>query len=372
MSKQQQRHLLIVGASGVIGSGAVKHFSGRPGWQVTAVSRRRPIVGDDSVFTHVVVDLSDRDACAAAVAKMPPVTEMIYAAVAETPGLVAGWFDTELMEANGRMFANILDPVAAGGSLRHLSLLQGVKAYGALHHPIEVPAREDRPRDDHANFYWLHEDHARLRASEAGFALTIFRPPVLLGSAPGAAMNPVAAIGAYAALCRELGRPLAYFGDADSLLEVIDTGLLAEGFEWAAISPAAVNQIFNITNGDLLAIGHAWPEIASSLGLSSEGEPPPNLVDFFAQEDSQAAWGRLVARHGLRVPTLSALLGQSHHYADLLFGARVAKRSMPTLLSTVKIRQAGFGACRDSVASLRYWLRRMVDLRLLPPFGEHT
>jgi hypothetical protein len=182
-------------------------------------------------------------------------------------------------------------------------------------------------------------------------------------------MNPVAAIGAYAALCRELGRPFAFPGATASLWEVVDTSLLAEAFEWAATSPAAANQTFNITNGDVLVLKHAWPEIAAALGLVSEVGPPQSLAAFFAQEDSQAAWGRLVERHGLRA-TLPALLGESHHYVDLLLGARIAETSPPVLLSTIKIRQAGFGACRDSIASLRYWLRRMVDLRLLPPFGE--
>jgi nucleoside-diphosphate-sugar epimerase len=363
------RHLLVVGASGVIGAGAVEHFA-RTGWRVTALSRRPPIVGADCAFEHLGVDLADERTCAAAVAAMPPVTHLVYAAVSEAPGLVTGWRDQALIDANGRMFANILDPLATAGALRHVCLLQGTKAYGAHRHPVEVPCREDCPRDDHPNFYWLHEDHARRRAAEHGFGFTIFRPQVLFGAAPGAAMNPVAAIGAYAALTRELGRPFACPGDSHALMEVVDTGLIAEAFDWAMAAPAARDRTFNLTNGDVLVLSHAWPHLAAVLGLAADGEAPASLAAFFAEAETQAAWARLVAQHGLRIADLPALLGESHHYLDLLVGARIAAKSVPVLLSTIRIRQAGFPACRDSLGSLVHWLGRMIELKLLPPMGD--
>ena len=363
------RHVLIVGASGVIGAGALEAFA-RAGWPVTALSRRRPIVAVDCAFAHVAADLDDPAACAALVATLPPVTHLVYAAVAEAPGLVSGWRDADLIARNGRMFANILDPLAARGGLAHVSLLQGTKAYGAHHHAVEVPAREDRPRDDHPNFYWLHEDHARRRGAEHGFGFTIWRPQVLLGHAPGAAMNPVAPIGAYAALCRDLGRPFAYPGAVNALWELVDTGLLAEAMLWAAEAPAARDRIFNITNGDVFVPGHAWPHLAAALGLEAGDPQPLSLAAFFAEPDVQAAWARLVARHDLRVAALPALLGESHHYADLLLGSRIADKAVPVLLSTIKLRHAGFGGCRDSSQSLLHWIGRMAELHLLPPLGD--
>jgi nucleoside-diphosphate-sugar epimerase len=363
-------HILIAGASGVIGTAAIEHFAALPGWQVTGLSRRLPIVAENTAFNHIPVDLDDNAACAAAVASLSPVTHLIYAAVAEAPGLVSGWFDPQLMERNRQMLANLLDPLAAAKHLRHVSLLQGTKAYGVHLHPATLPCRERQPRDNHPNFYWLHEDHVRKRAGDTGFAFTIFRPQVLAGSAPGAVMNPVAALGAYAALTSELGLPFTYPGTDDKMLEMVDAGLLAEAMAWAAASPAAANQIFNITNGDVQVLSHDWPELAAALGLTAGGEPPASLANFFAEARVQEAWARLVARHGLRVPTLAALLGESHHYVDLLLSPNVAERPLPTLVSTVKIRQAGFGACRDSLGSLLHWLQRMVSLKLLPAFDK--
>lgn len=362
-------HVLIAGASGVVGAGAVEHFGTLPGWRVTGLSRRVPVVGDGAVFQHISVDLDDRAACAAAVAALPPVTQLIYAAVAEAPGLVDGWYDQELITRNGRMFANLLDPLAATGNLRHASLLQGTKAYGGHHHAVDLPCRERQPRDEHPNFYWLHEDHLRLRAAEAGFAFTVFRPQVLLGAAAGVAMNPVAALGAYAALTAELCLPFAFPGKDEAMWEMVDTGLLAEALAWAAEASLAAGQVFNVTNGDVMVLAHDWPHLATALGLESGGLPPVSLAAFFAEARTQQAWARLAARHGLRVPALPALLGESHHYLDLLLSPRLAARPLPMLLSTIKLRKAGFGACRDSLDSLLHWLARMVDLKLLPPLG---
>ena len=67
-------------------------------------------------------------------------------------------------DTNLTMLRNLLDAAArARRRLRHVSLLQGTKAYGAHLHPIPVPARERCPRDPHDNFYWLQEDHVRER-----------------------------------------------------------------------------------------------------------------------------------------------------------------------------------------------------------------
>lgn len=138
-------------------------------------------------------------------------------------------------------------------------------------------------------------------------------------------------------------------------------------FFWAATNHAAAGQTYNIANGDVFVLRHAWPAIVAAVGGAPGGDPPSTLAAFFAEPDSAAAWARLVERHGLRVPLLPALLGQSHHYVDLLTSSRVADKSLPVLLSTIKLRQAGFAACRDSTGTLLHWLGRMADLELLPP-----
>ncbi len=358
--------MLVAGASGVIGLAAVDHFARVPGWQVTALSRRVPCTAPGADFRHVSADLRNADDCARLAGSLPPVTHLIYAAVSEAPGLVTGWRDDALIAENGRMLRDLLTPLAQAGSLRHVSILQGGKAYGAHVHPVTVPLRESEPRDNHANFYWLHDDTTRELAARHGFAFTIWRPQILLGKAPGAAMNPVAAIGAYAALCKELGRAFALPGESEALWEMVDADLFAEALAWAAISPQAAGETFNITNGDVFVLRHAWPKLTSALGLEYESAPPESFAAFFASAQCQQAWQRIAERENLVSANLDDLLGQSHHYLDLLTGRRIADKESPMLVSTIKLRKAGFAPCEDSLTSLLRQLANMADLKLLP------
>ena len=361
------RHLLVAGASGVIGAAAVEHFAQLPGWRVTALSRRRPVVAEGTAFAHVAVDLRDAGACEEAVAGIGPVTHLVYAAVAEARGLAAGWRDPATIADNGAMFANLLGPLARAGALHHVNLLQGAKAYGAHVHAVTVPCREDGPRDDHPNFYWLHEDLLRDAAAEGGFDFTIWRPQVLLGWAPGAAMNPVAAIGAFAALCRARGQPFALQGESEALWEVVDAALLARAMAWATDSPWAAGETFNLTNGDVFVLRHAWQDLAQRMGLRVDGASGAGFHSLFNDPQAQADWAGIAAQHGLVEPSLAALVGQSDCYLDLLLASRIAAKVSPVLLSTIKLRQAGFTDCTDSFAALVSNLERMVELRLLPP-----
>ena len=152
--------VLVAGASGVVGYSAVKHFAAVPGCEVVGLSRRLPIDLDGAGTTLVSVDLNDADAARAVVSEHRDVTHLVYAALFEKPGLVAGWRERDQMETNLRMFANLLDPlVAEADGLRHVTLLQGTKAYGGHVATVPIPSRERTPRHAHENFYFLQEDH---------------------------------------------------------------------------------------------------------------------------------------------------------------------------------------------------------------------
>jgi len=358
--------VLIAGATGVVGESAVSRFAGE-GWDVIAVSRRTPEPTPSGAFRHLAVDLTDPVACRDAFAGLSEVTHVVYAALYEKPGLVAGWRETDQMEINLSMLTNLMEPLAdAAPGLRHVTLLQGTKAYGAhVRDRIPIPARERAPRDPHDNFYWLQEDYLKAKAAERGFAWTIFRPQIIVAAAWGAAMNPLLALGAYAAIRREQGLAFAYPGGAPHVMEMVDPRLLAEAFEWAAQAPAAINETFNVTNGDVYAWPEVWPALADAFGLQSGPDEPMRLSEFLPAHAE--IWDRVVARHGLRPLGLLPFLGESHHYADLLLRPGVDALSLPILVSTVKLRQAGFGRCYDTEDTLRHWLGVMVERRLLPP-----
>ena len=357
--------VLIAGATGLVGEAAIAQFAGS-GWDVVAVSRRAPEPVKAKSFHHLPVDLTDADACRRAFGRLSGVTHVVYAALYEKPGLIAGWRERDQMETNLSMLQNLMDPLTRAGSrLQHVTLLQGTKAYGAHIKPkIPIPAREAAPRDDHENFYWLQEDYLRAKAKAGGFSWTIFRPQIIVGAAWGAAMNPLLAIAAYAVIRREQGRPFSYPGGAPHVMELVDPRLLGEAFQWAATTPAAANETFNITNGDVYAWSEVWPELAAIFGLEQGPDEPMELARFLPEHAE--IWDQVVARHDLRKLELLQFLGESHHYIDALLRAGVDAISLPILVSTVKLRQAGFARCYDSEDTLRHWLGVMAERRLIP------
>jgi nucleoside-diphosphate-sugar epimerase len=293
------------------------------------------------------------------------VTHVVYAAVFEKPGLVQGWFERDQMETNLVMLRNLVDPVRRSATgLRHVSLLQGTKAYGAHLHPIPVPARERAPRDPHENFYWLHEDHVREAAAADGWTFTIWRPQLIVGPTHGVVMNLPPVIGAYAALCREEGRPFGFPGGASWVWEAVDTRLVADAMVWAADAPSAAGETFNLTNGEVFEWRNLWPAFAEELGVDVGPDDPTSLAQLLPAK--AAVWDRIVERHHLRRLPIAELLGESHHYADVCFAHGAAAPPPPTFLSTVKVKQAGFTATYDTEASFRHWFRVLVERRILP------
>ena len=208
---RKKHTILIVGASGVVGAAALNHFASLPDWNVIALSRR--FVNLPFLAQHISVDLTDRQACVQAAASLSEVTHIFYAALYELPELVAGWQDPTQMAVNEAMLRNLLDalePVAK--RLRHITLMQGTKAYGGHVEPARVPAKEHWPRHPHKNFYWLQEDLLRERQPKAAWTFTILRPQIVFGYSVFSPMNIVAAIGAYAVIQREQGLPLSFPG----------------------------------------------------------------------------------------------------------------------------------------------------------------
>ena len=358
--------ILIAGASGVVGHAALEHFARLPDWDVVAVSRRVPSLPAGFRGRHLALDLTDAAACRQALAALPPITHVAYAALFEKPGLVRGWREDDQMQTNLAMLRHLLEPITGPGHrLRHVSILQGTKAYGVHLRPVAVPAREDQPRDDHANFYWLQEDHVRALAQRAGFSFTFFRPQLIFGDALGVAMNLIPILGVYAAVCQAQGLPFAYPGGPSNILEATDARLLARALAWAAQAPAAQGQTFNITNGDVFVWRHVWPALADALGVAVGPDEPREMARFLPSQ--AAVWEAVVRRHGLHAPGLETLLGESHHYADFCFGARARQAPPPVIVSTIKLRQAGFADCIDTERMFRDWFDILREQRLLPP-----
>jgi nucleoside-diphosphate-sugar epimerase len=253
-------------------------------------------------------------------------------------------------------------------SLEHVTLLQGTKAYGAHVQPIEIPARENRSElHTQANFYWHQENYLREKQRGKSWSWTIFRPQIIFGGAIGAAMNLIPAIGAWAALRKEEGLPLPFPGGGSTILEAVDADLLARAIAWAGEAPAAHNEIFNVTNGDVFVWRNIWPAIAEALGMAPAAAKPESMAQALGNEEAAAGWDKIRAKYELRSPALRDFLGRSDQYADFCFAYGLQGAGGAAIVSTIKLRQAGFHDVIDTEEMFRRWFRWFRDRSLLPP-----
>lgn len=354
--------IVIAGASGVVGAAAVEHFAALPDWQVLALSRRPSPLPER--VRHVPLDLADAAACASAASSLSEVTHVLFAALYELPDLVAGWRDPRQMAVNEAMLRNLLDALQTSAKgLRHITLMQGTKAYGGHVEPAPVPAKERAPRHHHENFYWLQEDLLRQRQPQAAWTFTVLRPQLVFGYAIGSPMNIIASIGAYAAVQRELGQPLKFPGGGRYINAASDSRLIAGAAEFAATHEVASNETYNVLNGDMLVWQDLWGSIAQRFGMAVGAAEPMALTT--AMPECEAVWQRIVARHALRPLTLQQLIGSSWQFTDRALAHGLASPA-DSVLSGIKLRQHGFADCLDTEDSIHHWLARMQTERLLP------
>jgi nucleoside-diphosphate-sugar epimerase len=356
--------VLVVGASGLVGYAAMKHFASDPACEVLAVSRRRP----DETFgaRYIAADLTDAQSSCEVFGGLGEVTHVIYAALHEKPALVEGWRDAEQIAVNDRMLRNLMEPLERSArGLTHVSLLQGTKAYGVHVRPMKIPAREGRSdMRGLPNFYWNQEEYLREKQRGKSWCFSIFRPVLIVGYSHGSAMNVIPAIGVYAAMLKEAGQPLHYPGGPPRVGQAVDADLLARCMAWAGDATAARNETFNVANGDVYCWHNVWPAIADALGMPP-GEPKPCSLQAEIRP-REAEWASIRAKHNLVSPDLKSFVGLSFQYADYQMAVGRTEPPPPSFSSTIKLMQAGFHEVMDTEAMFVKWLRHFQDKRLLP------
>ena len=173
-------------------------------------------------------------------------------------------------------------------------------------------------------------------------------------------MNLVTGVATYAAMSRELGLPLRFPGRKEgwnSLQEACDAELFGRATLWALGSDKANNEILNVSNGDVYRWRQLWGELADFYEMPL-AEP---LAISTASEMAEKGplWDSMVARYGL-FPTPYAQI------ANWPFVDYMLNFAEETLLSTIKIRQAGFADCVDTHLSFRRQLARLREMRIIP------
>ncbi|MET0195236.1 MAG: NAD-dependent epimerase/dehydratase family protein, partial [Hyphomicrobiaceae bacterium] len=207
---------VIAGATGAVASRLVEHLDAS-GWEVVGLCRR-PAAPHERV-RYLGVDLQDGPAVAKALQGVPKATHVFYSARAKF-----GEGGVESVEDNVAMLRNVLDAAEAScPGLAHVHLVEGGKWYGQHLGAYPTPAKEDDERHIPPNFYYDQEDLLRSRQDGKRWSWSASRPNVICDFAPGRARNIISIVGAYAAICRELGVRLDFPGHPDqfrSLTEV--------------------------------------------------------------------------------------------------------------------------------------------------------
>jgi len=348
---------LIVGVSGIVGSAAASLLV-EEGWEVAGLARQ-PLAQPG--VSMVKADLQDKAALTAALADARPSHLFITTWSRQAN-------EAENIRVNAAMVRNLLDALRLAHTLRHVALVTGLKHYlgpfesygkGVL---PQTPFREEQGRLDVPNFYYAQEDEVFAASARDGFTWSVHRPHTVIGKALGNAMNMGTTLAVYATICRETDRPFRFPGSQvqwDCLTDMTDARLLARHMLWAATTPAAANEAFNVVNGDVFRWKWMWSRIAEWFGIAAE--PFDGIVRPLEGQmaDDASLWREIAERHGLAEPDLGRLASPWHTDADL-------GRPIEVVTDMSKSRRMGFTVYQPTDDAFFALFERLREDQLIP------
>jgi nucleoside-diphosphate-sugar epimerase len=311
----EKKTALIVGATGIVGLNLATLLASKDDWNVYGLSRK-PAARQG--MHSVAADLQNFESVQNALKNISP-----------THVFLATWLrqstEGDNIRVNSAMVRNLLNATSRSKSVQHVALVTGLKhylgpfeAYGKGTLPA-TPFREEQPRLDVENFYYAQEDEVFATAARDGFTWSVHRPHTIIGYAVGNAMNMGTTLAVYATICRETGRPFQFPGSAvqwNCLVDMTDAGLLARHLLWAATTPVARDQAFNVVNGDVFRWSWMWGRLAEWFGIKpaafQEGMPLEKQL-----ADVASVWKSIAAKYNLIEPDSNVLTSAWHTDADL-------------------------------------------------------
>ena len=352
----ETRTALVVGSTGVVGQNLAKRLIGK-GWNVFGLSRGAQVV--EGVH-GLAADLRDAEAVQAQLQGLDVTDVFISAWVRHAT-------EAENVRVNGGIVENVFAGLAGAKNLQHAALVTGTKqylgpfeAYGQA--AAETPFREDTPRLPGLNFYYTQEDVMFAAAERMGFGWSVHRPHTIVGFAVGNAMNMGSTLAVYATLCRERGERFVFPGSVEqwnALTDVTDARLLAEHLEWAAMTPAARDQAFNVVNGDVFRWRWLWPQLAAYFGVEWDGPPVGGAPLEARLGFAASAWKDIAAKYGLVESDVDRVASWWHTDGDL-------GRKIECVNDMSKSRRFGFTAHQDTPQSFFDLFQRMKAEQLIP------
>jgi nucleoside-diphosphate-sugar epimerase len=348
------RKALIVGASGLVGGNLLNRLASDKSWDVITLSRRPPL-GAPAGVRHLAVDLLDAQQCRNAATELVEVTHMFFCARSVEENYVIK------VDANRLIVENLLDamlPVAL--KLEHVQIIHGMKWYGSNLGPYRQPAKESHARLQGKNCYYEQLDALIARQKGQTWSWSTLRPHFICGVSVGSPSNPLSTLGAYAAILKEMGRPLDFPGPKGAFhatLNITDVRLLTQAMQWAATEPRCANEAFNIVNGDNFCWRDVWPMLAEHFGMAEGVVSTVKLRDFMI--DKEVIWAAIAEKHGLNAKSMTDIADWA--FADVMFDG-----SWDQTASVVKAHRFGFIGMVDTEEMLLEILLQYRALKLLP------
>ena len=346
---------LIAGVTGAVGSALARELTTSPDWQVIGLSRhapKQPLAG----VNYLNIDLNYIGEYADGSQSLSSVTHVYYCGRAtHAEQLVENASDNLKLLSN---LLNVVEKVAA--RLEHVHLVQGGKYYGVHIGPFPTPAQEDDARAPIVNFNYDQQDFLIHRSSQATWSWSASRPNTLIHYSPANARNLVSTLGAYAAICRELGAALDFPGNQgayESITQVTSIDLLARGIHWMTTTERCANQAFNLTNTDVFRWQDLWPQLASAFDMPVGTVRPMRVADIFQHHDP--VWRQLSERHKLKISNLELV-------ANWSFADATLERHWDEILCHNKTREYGFHDWGQSQRSFFEVLHQYRDAGILP------
>lgn len=408
MTARQPAHRhLVVGATGAAGDGVTRYLAAANDEPVFALSRGGGVPpGLQGRVTPLAADLLDADALAAALRQAAP-TRVYYAAHAHPPSnledldpramqrlmrwgrpftplwsglpgvgdaiyrLIGGRAGIVDSGRNGAMIRALTAALRgpAGASVQHLGVLTGARLYGvhlgpALYRGYPAVLREDSPRHPGPSWYFEVEDAAAALAAEGRVGVTVHRPHFVLASVRGVPYSLVNAVGVYAALCRAAGRPLVFLGGEAvyrARFEAVSAEVIGAQMAWAAATPAARGEAFNVSNGGPMWWPEVWEAVAARFGLAVE--VPAQACHLSAViDDAEGRWDALRRQHGMAPMPLREAFPQPFLHQAMVM-------TWDVHLDVGKAARLGFAERRAHVDEFLRLIDRLQEQGTLPPLA---
>jgi nucleoside-diphosphate-sugar epimerase len=306
------KHALIIGGTSIVGYQLASLLLLEGGWKVTGLARHRQRyaqVIEDYRIIECDMLAPDFDLRKVLGDSVKDVTHVFFMTWIPRPT------EEEQVKVNRQLFRTIVDTVAdASNNLEHLYLQTGSKYYAMHLGPkggMVTPCKEDDERKG-PNFYYALEDLVVEIANKRNLTWSVARPPCIIGFTLNTAMNLGVSFAVYAAVLKELGKPLVFpYGDKafHCYRELASSKLVARFIFWLVDrnNPQNKNQAFNVTNGDLYRMEQLWRAIADYFGMEVQVTHDTNFNLKNFMNEHKEVWDRIVAKNGLEKHDLNSL-----------------------------------------------------------------